>query len=120
MNILKSRYKKILRKINLSSDQLEILKNRLQPMNICSGPFIKGEKMCPNTTALSLKVDEKLSDKNRVRELLNQYGISNLELILFYIVFDIPAMISDSLFEKSLVVLRNSVDEIIKEDTIKL
>lgn len=57
MEILKSQYKKILKKLDLSTDQLHELRNTLQPKKICSGPFIQGEKMCPNTTALALKLD---------------------------------------------------------------
>jgi hypothetical protein len=58
MEILKSQYKKILIKLDLSRVQLISLQNRLQSRYICTGPFVKEQKMCPNTTALALKINE--------------------------------------------------------------
>ena len=113
MGILKSKYKNILRKLDLSLDQLEELKNKLQPQNICVGPFIKGEKMCPNTTALSLKLNKRVMDKSTVKRLFRSHGITNVELLVFYLLFDVPAMVSDRLFTFLLKDLQNATIELI-------
>ena len=118
MRILKLRYKKILKKLDFSVNQLTELKIRLVPKKICVGPFIKGEKLCPNTMALSLKLNGRPSDKHAVRKLLNQFGITNFELIIFYILFDFPAMISDKLFEKLLENLKDATQELMEENMI--
>lgn len=118
MKILKSKYKEILIKLNLSVDQLKELKNKLQPQNVCAGPFIKREKLCPNTIALSLRLNDRPKDKVSVRKLLNQSRITNFELIIFYILFDFPAMISNKLFQKLLGNLKEAVQELIEEKTV--
>lgn len=118
MNILKLRYKKILQKLDLSVDQLNELQNKLQAQNICAGPFIKGEKLCPNTMALSLKLNERPTDKITVRKLLNQSGITNFELIVFYLLFDLPARISNKFFNKLLENLKETVQELIEEKMV--
>lgn len=117
MKILKSKYKKILKNLDLSRDQLRELENKLQPQNICAGPFIKGDKLCPNTVALSLKMKEQSKDKIIIRKLLNKSGITNFELIIFYLLFDLPAMISSNLLNKLLENLKEAVQELIKEES---
>jgi len=71
-------YRKILERINLSKKELLLLKKKLRKENICRGPFIKGDKMCPTTTALSIKVKagkfkdnaivSRIVDRREVRE----------------------------------------------------
>ena len=99
--------------MDLSVDQLEELKNKFQPQNICVGPFIKGEKMCPNTTALSLKLNKRVMDKSTVKRLFRSHGITNVELLVFYLLFDVPAMVSDRLFTFLLKDLQNATIELI-------
>jgi hypothetical protein len=105
-------YKKILRKIDLSRDQLTKLLNKLNTDNICTGPFLKGEKMCPNTTALSLKLGRTFNSNTEIDRLLKQAKVSKLELVLFYLFFDVPAAFSFKLFEKTLKELKTAIREL--------
>jgi hypothetical protein len=109
--MLKYLYKKILRELRLSQGQLSILKNKLNTDTICAGPFIDGYKMCPNTTALSIKLNRNLN-KGDVKSLLKTNGVSDLQLKLFYIIFDTPAMISKSYFQKSLQTMQQAISEL--------
>lgn len=54
--MLRKIYRKMLCKLALNDKQLGQLLLQLKGNNICAGPFIKGKKMCPNTTALSIKL----------------------------------------------------------------
>ncbi len=109
-------YKRIIRKFGLSEDQLEELKNRLLPENICKGPFVQGEKNCPNTTALAIREGAgKFKASGEVKKLMMKYGINSIELWAFYAIFDLSAILSDRYFRKSLVDLRGAVDELVKE-----
>ena len=114
--MIKRLYKRVIRKFDLSVDQLRELKRRLAPENICKGPFVQGEKNCPNTTALAIKegVDRfKMADE--VKKLLAKYGVTNVELRTFYVLFDIPAMISERFFEQKLQKMKRTIDELIYE-----
>lgn len=115
MKILKSKYKKILKKLNLSRDQLKELHNELQPQNICAGPFIKDNKMCPNTIALSIKLNKKPENKVFIKKILNQSGVTSFELLIFYFLFDLPSIISGKLFNKLLGDLRGATQELIED-----
>ena len=90
--MLKSLYKKILVKLGLSGEELKKLFSVLDVEHICAGSFATDKKMCPNTTAISIKLNSDLRGKNNnaVRALLKEIGISNAQLTLFYILYDIP------------------------------
>jgi hypothetical protein len=69
--------------------------------------------MCPNTTALSIKENGKrFADADEVRANLKAHGIGKPELWLFYLIFDLPSMVSNRYFEKSLKSLRESVRDL--------
>ena len=114
--MLKEIYKRILKKLNLSNSQLEVLKGRLTIDNISSGPFIKEGKMCPNTNALAIKLDiDMFANSKDVRKQLNQSGVTNVELWFFYLLFDIPAVTSKVFFRNALSKLQAAVNELIFE-----
>ena len=114
--MIKALYKRILKKLNLSKDQLMVLKERLASRNICKGPFLRDGKMCPNTTALAIREGrEKFQKADEVMELLKRYHIGRTELWIFYALFDIPAMVSERFFKKALKDMRNAVDDLIRE-----
>ena len=109
-------YKKLLKKINLSKVELLNLKKELREDSICYGPFVKGDKMCPTTTALSIKLKiGKFRNNHIVRKKLKERGINKLILVLFYLTFDIPAMISYKFFKSKLRDFRKVVDELVNE-----
>ena len=112
--MLKKLYKRIRRKLCLSQTELERLRDKLTKDNVCIGPFQDNKMMCPNTNALAIKhrVDY-FSDTAEIRKYFHQYKVTNAELWMFYILFDIPAKLSKSFAEKSLSVLRTAVDECI-------
>lgn len=113
--MIKKLYKRILKKLNLPADQLQELKNRLTHESICKGAFVQGEKNCPNTTALATKEGvDKFREANEVKKLLAKYGVGRIELWTFYVIFDLPAMISERFFERRLREMRHTVDELIK------
>jgi len=113
--MLKKLYKRIIRKLNLSVEQLKILKSRLTADNICCGAFTKDDKMCPNTNALAIKRGiERFESEQQVRVYLNNNGITNQELYPFYLLFDLPAMLSKKLFIKRLTILQHAIDELIQ------
>ena len=105
-------YKKILEKVNLSKDQLAKLKRKLTEDNICHGPFVQGNKMCPTTTALSIKLKKKFKNNNKVSSKLREIGISKPLLMLFYITFDIPAMMSQGFFKRKLKDFKEFIDDL--------
>jgi len=114
--MIKWLYKRIIRKLNLSKDQLIELKSRLTKENICKGPFVQGEKNCPNTTALALKKGiDKFKKTDEVWGLMKNRGVRKIELWSFYVVFDIPAILSERFFEKALGIMKSAIDEIIYE-----
>jgi len=116
-HMLKSLYKKMIRKLNLTHDQLTALKDRLNTQNICSGHFVSGDKMCPNTTALAIKLGVKKLSNREVRGLLNEHGVSNSELWTFYFLFDLPAKFSKNFAEWAMSIFREAIAEIIKEES---
>ena len=112
--MLKNIYKRILQKLNLSHEQLLELKGRLKSGSISIGPFMTGSKMCPNTNALAIKLNrDRFSSNGEVRKLLNGFGISNPELWMFYLLFDLPALFSKNMKDKNLRVLQSAIDEMI-------
>ncbi|MBI3622995.1 hypothetical protein HY212_02860 [Candidatus Pacearchaeota archaeon] len=113
--MLKYIYKKILKKISLSKKDLLLLNKKLYKRNICYGPFVQNSKMCPNTTALNIKLKRKFKDNNIVSSHFKKLGVSKIYLWLFYITFDIPAMLSNKYFERKLKELRETVDELVKK-----
>jgi len=114
--MIKRLYKRIIRKLNLSEDQLKELKSRLLPENICKGPFVQGEKNCPNTTALAIREGAgKFKTSGEVKMLMMKYGIKNIELWMFYAIFDLPAILSEGYFRKSLAYMKSGVDDLIAE-----
>ena len=118
--MIKWLYKRIIRKLDLSENQLGELKNKLVPESVCKGPFVKGNRMCPNTTALAIKEGvEKFTKSDEVRELLRKYGVGSIELWTFYFVFDIPAMLSDRFFEGAIKAMRGVANELVQEQKEK-
>jgi hypothetical protein len=113
--MLKTVYKSILKKLSLSKNQLGELISALNPNSICKGPFIQGEKMCPSTTALRIKLgSEKLTNSTQVKKLLRNYGITTWDLILFYIFYDVPSLLSENLFKRCLQELKMAATELQK------
>lgn len=109
-------YRKILNKINLSKEDLSSLKKNLTTKNICAGPFVKEGKMCPVTTAASIKLKvERFKDKEIVRKSLLKLGVSNSYLKFYYVVFDIPAMFSKNFFRNRLKEFRKMTDDLMKK-----
>lgn len=116
MRMIKLLYKRIIRKLNLSVNQLKELKDKLALENICKGPFVQGEKNCPNTTALAIKEGRgRFQESSEVKKLLKQRGVNNIELWTFYLLFDMPALISERFFKKALSSMRTVVNELIQE-----
>ncbi|MBI2639282.1 MAG: hypothetical protein HYW90_00105 [Candidatus Sungbacteria bacterium] len=115
--MLKRLYKRIIRKFDLSKGQLRELKDRLVEENICKGPFVRGEQNCPNTTALAIKEKVgKFKVSDEVGQLMVKYGVRRIELWIFYVLFDLPAILSEGYFRKSLASMRNAIDELIQEE----
>jgi len=109
-------YRKVLEKLDLSKKDLQKLKNELKEEKICCGPFLKNDKMCPTTTALSIKLKAgKFKNSEIVSEKLRELGISKSRLYLFYLIFDLPAMISHKFFKRKLRDFRKVVDCLVKE-----
>lgn len=114
--MIKRLYKRIISKFDLSETQLKELRERLIPESICKGPFVQGEKNCPNTTALAIKEGiGKFKVSGTVKRLMEKYGVKSVELFAFYAIFDLPAILSEKYFEKSLAKMRNALDELIIE-----
>lgn len=114
--MLKRLYKRIIKKFGLTEDQLKELKSRLVEENICKGPFVQGEKNCPNTTALAIKENTgKFTVSDGVKALMTRYGVKRIELRAFYMLFDLPAMLSERYFRRSLAIMRNAVDELVQK-----
>jgi hypothetical protein len=112
--MLKELYKRIITKLELSKPELEVLKRNLREENICIGPFQSKDKMCPNTTALSIKLNtQRFNSSSEIRSRFKENGISNLELWLFYVLFDISSMLSETYFKKRMELFRDVVDELI-------
>jgi len=106
----------MIRKLDLSEDQLRELKSRLIPGSICKGPFVQGEKNCPNTIALAVKEGVgKFTESDEVKGLLRKYGVGSIELWTFYLVFDIPATLSNRFFESATKAMKGAVDKLIQE-----
>lgn len=115
--MLKRLYKRIIRKFELTENQLRELRDRLTAENICKGPFVQEEKNCPNTTALAIKENiGKFKVSDEVGPLMTRYGVKKIELWTFYALFDLPAMLSEGYFSKSLSMLRGAIDELIQEE----
>ena len=114
--ILRWIYRKILEKINLSKNELLLLRQNLKKENISHGPFIQGIKMCPTTTALSIKMEKRFKEDREVVKALNEIGINKPLLWLFYISYDLPSNISTKFFEKNLSDLRIVIDGFLKNN----
>lgn len=118
--MIKRLYKRIIRKFALSEAQLKELKTRLIPENICKGPFVQGDKNCPNTTALAIKEGMgKFTVSGKIKKLMKEYGVKRIELWAFYAAFDIPAILSENYLLKSLKEMRDAIDELISEKIAK-
>ena len=102
--------------MDLSKKELLNLKKELKEENICSGPFVKNNKMCPTTTALSIKLKAgKFKNGEFVSKKLKELDISKLRLSIFYLTFDLPAMISQKYFRKCLINFQKAIDVLIKD-----
>jgi hypothetical protein len=107
-------YRRIIGKLRLSSDQLKELRDKLQPSNICAYQFVEGGKMCPNTIALSIKEHRQtFKGKSEIKALLKQHGVTQLELWIFLLIYDLPAVLSQKFFEKSLMTMRSTIETMI-------
>lgn len=74
--------------------------------------------MCPATTALSIKLKVDNFKNNRtVSKGLKELGVSGGILKLYYLTFDLPAMISERFFVKSLRDFQKVVDTLIRESS---
>lgn len=114
--MLKSIYKRILLKLDLDKAQLAKLAQSLNSYAVCAGGFVDGTKMCPNTKALAIKTGKKaFDDKNQIKQLFKKHNVSLFELsFLFYLLYDLPAMLSDKAHEHLLNKLRKSANDLIK------
>ena len=108
-------YKKNLERLNLTKSELLKLKQELKEDRVCYGPFVKGNKMCPTTTALSIKLKVGKFNNKVVSKKLREIGISRIMLILFYLTFDVPSMISHKFFSRKLGDFRKVVEDLISE-----
>lgn len=109
-------YRKILKKMNLSKRELSSLKKNLTAGKICAGPFVKKSKMCPVTTAASIKLNAgRFKDKKIVKKSLRKLGVSNVYLNFYYVVFDIPAMFSKNFFQNRLKEFHKVINELMKQ-----
>ncbi len=114
MSITAGLYRRILKKLNLSRDQLFELDQRLNANEICAHSFIGNQKMCPNTTALWIKQGKQpLTNSRQVKSELRQHGITGIELIPFYLVYDVPSILSKNMFKSKLKTLRSAVEELL-------
>ena len=111
--MLKQSYNAILLKLALNQQQLLDLKAKLNPENVCRHSFIIGNKMCPNTTAAAIKEGAAPKNKHEARRFLKKHGITNRQLIPFYFIYDLPAILSKSFFNRSFTTMREAVDELI-------
>jgi len=103
-------YRRILKKLKLNNFERNQLKEKLTTSNICKGPFLKNGKMCPNTTALAIKERvNAFQSTDQVKAVFKHYGISKFDLWLFYALYDVPALMSERLFDRLLQKLRNTV-----------
>ncbi len=109
-------YKKNLEKLNLTKAELLDLKKELRDDTICYGPFVKGNKMCPTTTALNIKLKVgKFKDGGMVSKKLKEMGLDKTTLMLFYLTFDLPSMVSQKFFVRKLKEFRNVVEDLANE-----
>jgi len=106
MGLLSWTYKRILERLNLSNKELTSLKKELTTDKICAGPHIRGNKSCPVTKALNIKIGRKMSSNEEVSKNLRKFKVSRTLMILFYLVFDIPSMVSRKYLERSLKIFR--------------
>lgn len=106
-------YKRILKKLSLSREELIILRKNLISGKVCAGPFIDGDLMCPNTLALSIKIKGDNINIAGIRKEFHDLGVTWIELGIFYLVYDIPAMISRIYANESLFFLKKAVDELL-------
>jgi len=79
--------------------------------------FVSQGKMCPNTTAVSIKERIKPKDKRHSKDLLKKYNITSKQLVPFYLAYDLPALISRRYFNYSLSAMREVVDGLLKSKT---
>jgi hypothetical protein len=94
-------YTRILKKLNLSSGQMQSLSEKLADGAVCVGPFQKDGLLCPNSSALALKLGRQaFTNAGEIRRLLKRHGVSAVELWAFYVLFDIPSLLSNSTRKK--------------------
>ena len=80
---------------------------------------MQGAKNCPNTTALAIKEGVgRFIVSDEVKKLMKRYGVRSIELWAFYAIFDLPAILSESYFKKSLGEMKDVIDELIVEKQI--
>ena len=107
-------YRRILGKINLSKNELLLLRQDLKKEKISHGPFIQDKKMCPTTIALSIKMGKRFNEDREIVKALKEVGINKSLLWLFYISYDLPSKISTKFFEKNLSDLRAVIGGFLK------
>ncbi len=111
--MLKFLYKIILKKLGLNQQQLMALEGRLTPDRVCAGEFVQGSRLCPNTTALGLQEEIPEGANNaQVRAMLKKYRVDWVDLLMFYLLFDLPSKLSPKYFERALVSLRAAAHEL--------
>jgi hypothetical protein len=109
--MIENLYRTILRKLELSQEQLGDVKKLFAQDKICHGPFVKGDKRCPNTSALAQKenIDNDMSSGD-IRRIFKKYDIVRKDLWMFYFLYDIPAMLSN----KWASILNKKLEKVIK------
>ncbi len=104
----------MLRKMGLSSDQLRQLQNRLYVGKVPEGgQFIDGTKKCPNTHPIAILASNENLSKQETKGYLKKLGITFTEMWSFYLLYDVPAILSHKLLEKRLAILRGTIDEML-------
>lgn len=108
-------YRKILKKIDLSRIELLRLKDKLTTSDICYGPFVLGDRVCPSTAALAIKLkpDTQLHLID-IKRVLRQHGVGTFCQVLFYITFDMPSSISARFFKKQLQKFRTVINKLVQ------
>ena len=112
-------YIRIIKKLKLSREQLIDLKGRLQVGRVCEwGQFVDGDKKCPNTHPVAIVLERENLTKKETKQYLSNAGVTSLELWAFYLLYDIPAILSNKLLESRLLVLHMAIDQMLTEGVV--
>ena len=111
-------YKKIISRLKLSSHQLAQLEQKLQPTFTSRRPFVHGQRFCPISQALSVKVSRSFNEKEEplLHKLIDHYGISKLRMIQFYCLYTPLSSFFSSYYELALRELRAEIQNLRQKD----